>query len=193
MNEPEHNQLVAESADNLRTFIHQTRTEQLPDRCITPPDAYSILGSAAELADAMPQALAQLGDALRRSLTLFDVYDRDRQPADSIAIATQALSAAADAFGAAAQHLSDAQAAIAYQGVNEDSAGNLRLAPGTACGPRIVQRAAADQVPGASAALPSVQSCAMLRGRARSRTSAGATPGRHRAGGHRRAMPALRG
>ena len=44
-------------------------------------------------------------------------------------IATHAISAAADAFTQAAQHLSDAQAAIAHQGVNEDSAGNLRRRP----------------------------------------------------------------
>jgi hypothetical protein len=64
-----------------------------------------------------------------RPLTVFDIYDRDREPADSIAIATHALSAAADAFTQAAQHLSDAQAAIAHQGVNEDSTGNLRRRP----------------------------------------------------------------
>ena len=58
---------------------------------------------------------------------MFDVYDRDREPADTIA--THALSAAADAFTQAAQHLSDAQAVIAHQGVNEDDAGNLRRPP----------------------------------------------------------------
>ena len=93
------------------------------------PGRLHILGSATELAYSLPQALSQLSDALRRSLAVFDIYDRDRQPADSIAIATYALSAAADAFTQAAQHLSDAQAAIAHQGVNEDSIGNLRRRP----------------------------------------------------------------
>jgi hypothetical protein len=122
-------QLVAAAADSLRTFTHQTRIAQLPDGCMTAPDAYSILGSAAELASSLPQALTQLSEALSRSLSVFDVYDRDREPADSIAIATHALSAAADAFTQAAQHLSDAQAVIAHQGVNEDDAGNLRRRP----------------------------------------------------------------
>jgi len=35
----------------------------------------------------------------------------------------------AAAFTIAARHLSDAQAAITYQGVNEDNAGHLRPAP----------------------------------------------------------------
>jgi hypothetical protein len=129
MNETKPDQLVAAAADSLRTFTHQTRTGQLPNGCMTAPDAYTILGSAAELAYSLPQALTQVGEALRRSLTVFDIYDRDRQPADSIAIATRALSAAADAFTQAAQHLSDAQAAIAHQGVNEESTGNLRRRP----------------------------------------------------------------
>ena len=129
MNEPEPNQLVSDAADNIRTFTHQTRTGQLPDGCMPAPDVYRVLGSAAELAYSLPQALTQLSEALRRSLAVFDIYDRDREPADSIAIASHALSAAADAFTQAAQHLSDAQAAIAYQGVNEDSTGNLRRRP----------------------------------------------------------------
>jgi Flp pilus assembly protein TadG len=47
------------------------------------------LGAAAELAYSLPQALTQLTEALRRSLTVFDIYDHDREPADnSIATAT---------------------------------------------------------------------------------------------------------
>ena len=57
MNDGDPNQLVAEAADSLRTFNHQTRVEQLPDGCMTAPDAYSILGAAAELAYSLPQAL----------------------------------------------------------------------------------------------------------------------------------------
>ena len=59
--------LMAAAADNIRTFNHQTRRAVLPDECIPAPDAYRILGPAAERAYAMPQALAQLGDALRRA------------------------------------------------------------------------------------------------------------------------------
>jgi hypothetical protein len=39
MNEAEPNQLVSDAADNIRTFTHQTRTAQLPDGCMTAPDA----------------------------------------------------------------------------------------------------------------------------------------------------------
>ena len=44
-------------------------------------------------------------------------------------MATEALTAAAEAFTVAARHLSEAQAAISYQGVNEDNTGNLRRRP----------------------------------------------------------------
>ena len=120
--------LMAAAADNIRAFSHHTRRAILPNECIPAPDTYRILAAAAELAYAMPQALAQLGDALRRSLTVYDVHD-DREPAESVAKATHALSLAAEAFTAAARHLDRAQAAITNQGINEDDAGNLRRRP----------------------------------------------------------------
>jgi hypothetical protein len=60
---------------------------------------------------------------------VYDVNDPDREPAERVAKATHELSRAAEAFTAAAQHLDDARAAIAYQGINEDDAGNLRRRP----------------------------------------------------------------
>ena len=122
-------ELMATAADAIRTFSHQTRRAILPNECLPAPEAYRILATAAELAYAMPQALTLLGDALRRSLTVYDVHDSDREPADSVAHATRALSLAAEAFTTAAQHLDDAQAAIVHQGISEDDAGNLRRRP----------------------------------------------------------------
>ena len=73
----------------------------------------------AELAYGLPQALTQLADALRRSLTVFDVYDSDREPGDSVNATIASMSAAAAAFAAAARHLSDAQNAIANPGCQQ--------------------------------------------------------------------------
>jgi hypothetical protein len=53
-------QLVAAAADSLRTFTHQTRTGQAARRMHDRPEAYRILGSAAEFAYSLPQALTQL-------------------------------------------------------------------------------------------------------------------------------------
>jgi hypothetical protein len=81
---------------------------------IEAPVACRIIGSASELAYGMPQALTQIGEALRRSLTVYDVYDQEREPSESVAMVTKSLADAADAFIAAGQHLADAQAAITY-------------------------------------------------------------------------------
>jgi hypothetical protein len=120
--------LMAAAADNIRAFNHHTRRAILPNECIPAPDTYRIL-AAAELAYAVPQALAQLGDALRRSLTVYTFTTPTESQPKSVAKATHALSLAAEAFTAAAQHLDHAQAAITNQGINEDDAGNLRRRP----------------------------------------------------------------
>jgi hypothetical protein len=97
---------MSAAADNIRAFTRQTRSAVLPNECIAAPEAYQILGAATELAHSMPQALRQLGDALRRSLTVYDVYDTD-----------------------AAQHLLNAQTAIRHLGINQHNTGNLRRRP----------------------------------------------------------------
>jgi hypothetical protein len=120
---------VTVAANSIRELTYESRAAQLPDGCLAAPDVYGIVGAAAELASGLPQALTQLAQALHRSLTVFDVYDSDRQPADSVNATMGPMSAAAAAFATAARHLSDAQNAIANQGVNDDAAGGLRRRP----------------------------------------------------------------
>jgi hypothetical protein len=105
--------LMSAAADTIRAFNSQSRPARLPDGCVVAPDAYSIIGSAGELAHGMPQALSQLVEALHRSLSVYHVDDRDERPAESVAAAARSLSSAGHAFTVAVQHLSDALFAIA--------------------------------------------------------------------------------
>ena len=104
--------LMSTAVHIIRSITSHSRTDQRG--CGIPaPDLYRIAASAADLGYAMPQALNQLADALQRSKPVFDVYYPRGHPAENIATARQALLNAADAFHAAAQHLSHCQAALA--------------------------------------------------------------------------------
>ena len=60
---------------------------------------------------------------------MYDIYEHDRRPTESVDTAGNALAAAAHASDLATQHLLNAQAAISHQGINDDNAGNLRRRP----------------------------------------------------------------
>ncbi len=108
----------------VRSFNHRTL-----GATIVAPEAYRALGAAAALAGIFPQALSQLGDGVRASLSEFDVYDENRSPVKSVSQAQAELAAAAEAFERAYAHLSAAQEAINLQGVNSDSEGKLIRKP----------------------------------------------------------------
>lgn len=107
--------LLETAYEAVRSFNHHTLGET-----IIAPEAYRILGVAAALAAALPQAMNQVGSGLRAALHEFDVYDQNRSPTESVDLAQVQLAAAADAFECAYDHLSDAQTAINLQGVNTD-------------------------------------------------------------------------
>jgi hypothetical protein len=109
-------ELLETAYEAVRSFNHRTL-----GGTIIAPEAYRILGSAAALAAALPQAVNQLGGGLRAALREFDVYDQNRSPAESMDMAQAQLVAAAEAFERAYDHLSAAQTAINLQGVNSDS------------------------------------------------------------------------
>lgn len=123
----EHNpvDLMSAATHAIDAFNQESQPTQLVDGAIPAPDLYRITGSAAALAHRMPQALTQLANALQRSLLVLDVYYPAGPSAEDIATALGALSEAAEAFSVAAQHLLDAQAAIAYQKIRGGDAGNL--------------------------------------------------------------------
>lgn len=65
---------------------------------------------------ALPQALEQMAAGLQRSLGAFAVYDDARDPAASVAQASNLLKAAAQAANRMGEVLEQAQSVIAQQG-----------------------------------------------------------------------------
>jgi hypothetical protein len=94
----------------IRSINHLTRGT------VPAPLAYSILGNLKNVGHLLPQALGQIGAGLERSLTEYDVYDRDREPAESVALAQDYLEQAATKAAEMGQLLEKAQSAINSQG-----------------------------------------------------------------------------
>lgn len=95
----------------LRALNHATLAATIPA-----PDAYDLLGSLQQAGAALDQLARQIGAGLVRSLDTYDVYDNTRDPAASVAIATDALLLAGKHASRAGQALAAAQAAISQQG-----------------------------------------------------------------------------
>lgn len=83
---------------------------------IPAPLAYEILGNLKGVAHALSEVGNSLGPGLRRSLDAYDVYDNNRAPADSVAMAQAVLEQAAQHLAQAGELLSEAQSAINLQG-----------------------------------------------------------------------------
>lgn len=100
--------------ESVRAICHDSLTHPAPT-------VYRVLGNLKGAAGPMlAQALNQLADGLERSLTEFDVYEDDgRNPAESVATATQHMRLAAHLAAELGGHLSEAQDAIARQGYRE--------------------------------------------------------------------------
>ena len=94
----------------IRALNHRTW------RAIPAPLAYGLLGNLNNLGCGLDQLLRQLSDGLTRSLTEYDVYDNNRDPADSVATATKAMHTAARHAHELGVLLSTAQTAINQQG-----------------------------------------------------------------------------
>jgi hypothetical protein len=105
-------QLISTATRVLRSFNDHSQPDQ-PDGAIPAPDLYRITGSAAELSYLIPHGLRHIADALQRSSPVFNAYYPAGHSAENIAVARHALLKAAEAFQIAAQHLSQAQAALA--------------------------------------------------------------------------------
>lgn len=87
--------------------------------CVVPaPLAYDLLGNLNLVGYGLAQLLGQLAAGLDRSLSEYDVYDRNRDPADSVALANEAMQAAARHAHEIGALLSAAQVAINLQGYN---------------------------------------------------------------------------
>lgn len=85
-------------------------------RTIPAPLAYSLLGNLRSLGAALSQLADQIDAGLRSSLTTYDVYDNDRDPAASVELAGLDLTRAASQANDMAWRFGHAQQAIAAQG-----------------------------------------------------------------------------
>jgi len=100
--------------ESFRAINHLTLHVPIPA-----PSTYRILGDLKAVGHLLPQALEQVARGLQASLEAFDVYDRRRNPGESVAEAIALLSRAARKAADLGQLLEDAQAAISEQGYRQ--------------------------------------------------------------------------
>ena len=107
---------AAEDAyEAIRTLNHAT----VGGQAVPAPLAYDLLGNLDSLGYGLHQLLGQLAAGLEKSLTEYDMYDRNRDPAESVAQAADALGRAATHAHELGRLLSAAQAAINLQGYHQ--------------------------------------------------------------------------
>ncbi|WP_020393448.1 hypothetical protein [Kribbella catacumbae] len=87
-------------------------------RTIPAPLAYSLLGNLNNVGYGISQLTEQIATGLEGSLTEYDVYDNNRDPAESVATAASLLRSAAVHAKEIGRLLSEAQTAINLQGYN---------------------------------------------------------------------------
>jgi hypothetical protein len=102
------------AAEAIRALNHAT----IGRRPIPAPTAYDLLGDLCRLGHGLAQLANQLSNGLTQSLAAYDVHDHNRDPANSVALAGEALSAASRHASNLGDHLALAQAAINLQGYN---------------------------------------------------------------------------
>jgi hypothetical protein len=105
-------QRSADAYDAIRALNHSTRG------AMPAPLVYDLLGNLNNAGYGLNQLLRQISDGLSRSLTEYDVYDHNRGPAESVAIANQAIRRAAQHAHQMGELLAAAQVAINLQGFN---------------------------------------------------------------------------
>lgn len=99
------------ASETVRALNHATRYRTIPA-----PLAYAMFGELAQLGYRLAQLLDQIGAGLETSLTEYDVYDHNRDPAESVAMARAALAVARGHAWGIGEQVEAAQAAISLQG-----------------------------------------------------------------------------
>jgi len=106
-------ELADTASEAIRALNHATRRRDLPA-----PVAYELLAGMAEIGYRLDQLSGQISVGLLRSTDLYDVYDTNRDPKVSHAMAEAALIDGARHVYMAAERFAEAQAAISGQGHN---------------------------------------------------------------------------
>jgi len=112
MNDEKLVQYADDAYEAIRALNHGTY------RTIPAPLAYSVLGNLQGAGFGLAQLAGHLAGGLRESLTTYDVYDNNRDPKTSVAMAAEALRQAAEHARRTAELLAAAQLAINAQGYN---------------------------------------------------------------------------
>ena len=119
MNAPDETPAVVQHADDAYEAIRAIN--HLTYQSIPAPLAYAILGNLKNVGHLLPQALTQIGSGLQRSLDEYDVYEDDgADPAESVALAVEYLTAAGERAAEVGRLLEAAQTAINRQGYHVD-------------------------------------------------------------------------
>jgi hypothetical protein len=117
-------------------------------RTLPAPLVYDLLGNLNNVGYGLEQLLGQISTGLTRSLAEYDVYDRNRDPGASVALANDAMRTAALLAHDIGALLAAAQAAINLQGYNgrkHDPQGDRRACDdGQAATDRPTRRAGSD-------------------------------------------------
>jgi hypothetical protein len=87
-------------------------------RTLPAPLVYDLLGNLNNVGYGLAQLLGQISVGLAQSLTEYDVYARNRDPAESVAVANDAMRSAAMLAHDIGALLAAAQTAINSQGYN---------------------------------------------------------------------------
>lgn len=88
-------------------------------RTLPAPVVYDLLGNLNNVGHGLAQLLGQISTGLTRSLAEYDVYDHNREPAESVALANDAMRTAAQHAHELGALLAAAQTAINSQGYND--------------------------------------------------------------------------
>jgi len=118
-------QLADDAYQAIRMLNHRTVRGAIPA-----PVLYDVLGSLKLLGPALEQAIRQFGDGLQDSLSEYDVYDDDDDPAVNVALCRDILAGAAHYARLLAESLEASQSTIAHQGYRlQQRTGGLPRAP----------------------------------------------------------------
>lgn len=104
--------LADDAYEAIRALNHGTY------RTLPAPLVYDLLGNLNNVGYGLEQLLGQISTGLTRSLTDYDVYDRNRDPSDSVTLANDAMRTAAQLAHEIGALLAAAQTAINSQGYN---------------------------------------------------------------------------
>lgn len=106
------------AADDVYEDVKAINHALISRTSIPAPVAYAVLGNLKLAGHGLSEVAGHLSRGLRASLDEYDVYDNNRDPAQSVAMARASLDRAAELAAEIGDLLSAAQSSINLQGYN---------------------------------------------------------------------------